>query len=350
MDIRKSMLTTAVAAFMSVGMAGQAAAYTSAGAFIEFQDLSIAVLDGGVTPVTDALTTWNFKTTNTAVLNDDVTTKVDNCSGTGVEVGSCSSTTPRVDAALAVEGTTSKTANTFSFEGPGSGDEYSYADSVITTAQLTGDASTNTSLIAETELLTTGEGNATSTITSTTGFEFTFTINDSGTVILQFTADPEMYAASDNPDSIKTIAGASIAASIIISQDFEAEDEDGNAAAGDGRATWAPDGVLAGCTDLAGGLGCAAEIDSQSLNTEVGISSDPAISRYSYDDGTPTFTSFRIAITDLDPGIWTFRLATTVTTDVTKEVAVPEPTTLLLLGAGLAGFGVARRRTRKGAV
>ena len=53
MNIKKSTLSVAVAGLMSVGLVGQAAAYTSAGSKIEFQNLSIGVFDSAGSPFVD---------------------------------------------------------------------------------------------------------------------------------------------------------------------------------------------------------------------------------------------------------------------------------------------------------
>ena len=150
MNIRKTILATTVAALMTAGVVGQAVAYVGAGSSLQYQNLSIQIFDDG-TQTPQFVRNFDFRTTNTATLSttgSDVDT--DTCSGTATaplfdvtQQNDCNATTPRLDSLLIKEGTTSHGENDFDFEGPGSGDTFSYADSVINTAQLAGDATTS---------------------------------------------------------------------------------------------------------------------------------------------------------------------------------------------------------------
>jgi len=337
MDIRKSTLSAAVAAFMMAGMAGQASAYTSAGSKIEYENLEINI--GGL--AAGQVDNFNFVTTNTTTLNGTTIADSDSCAGIPGVTNNCNAAPPRLNSDLQALGTTAHTENNFDLDGPNAGTQYSYSDSAIITAQLTGDAATSAGLIAETELLTTGGGNSLANIQSTTGFSFTFIVDDSGTLDLEFDANPEAYAASDNPGSILTIAESSVSMNFLLSQDKDAA---GNDVSGN-SAKWVPDGNdTNGCEIEGGSLSCSGEQDDETLNGKTGVTSDPA-SDFLSDNGN-AFSHFEILVSGLASGEWTFTFTTTVANSVQK-VKVPEPGIILLLGAGLAGFGVARRKIKK---
>ena len=276
MNIRKTALSAAIAALVSVGMISQASAYTSAGSKVEYDNLEIQIFDGA-TDIFGSVNNFNFVTTNTTTLTSTI---ADSDSCAGVPAGNtCNATSPRLDSDLQLQGTSTHTENNFDLDGPNAGGEYSYSDSAILTAQLTGDAQTSAGLIAETELLTTGGGNSSSTLQSTTGFTFQFAITDSGTFTLEFDANPQAYAESDNPGSILAIAESSIAMNVLLSQD----------SGGTGNASWAPDGdATNGCTGEGGGVTCSGEIDGEDLNVKTGVTSDPASDVFS--DNGATFS------------------------------------------------------------
>jgi hypothetical protein len=342
MNIRKSSLTVAIAALMSVGLVGQAAAYTSAGSVIEYQNLQIVTT--GIPFQTVA--SFNFVTTNTATLNGDSGIDSDQCGGIPFVGDTCNQAQWNgnvLDSTLITKGTTGHVENDFTLDGPNAGTQYSYADSVIETAELTpvpGQNTTKASIIAETELLTTGGGNSLATIQSTTGFSFQFTVGDSGTLTISFQADPDAYSASDNPGSILTLAESSVAAVVTLTKNDQTA-----------SASWAPNGIespddgTSGCSGLSGGVTCSDETDQESLNEKTGVTSDPAYDPYSM-DAQGTWSNFSITMNGLASGDWTFTLTTTVANSVTKIAGIPEPGIVMLLGMGMAGLAVARRRKK----
>jgi len=71
---------------------------------------------------------------------------------------------------------------------------------------------------------------------------------------------------------------------------------------------------------------------------------NPATNMAGFDSSRITFDADHIWVNWQGLG---FDKATVVSLDVTGSSTVPEPSTLLLLGAGLAGVGIVRRRLKK---
>lgn len=351
MNVKKTTIATAVATVLSFGIIGQASAYTSTGGSIEYDNISISFGSDN-----DTINNFAFDLSNTAVLNGDDDVNTASCGGipgnenpaTPGFPNDCTpstSTDPTLDAAAVIKGDSTHTENNLTLDGPGGGTgSYSYADSVIFSAALVDDdfstpRPTDAGVIAETELYETGAGSADASLISTTGFTLTFDVaDDDTTMTVSFQADPDAYASSDNPGSLLALASTGLNASISLSQD----------SGGTGSAQWAPDGEINGCTNLSDGVTCTDETDSEDLQFNVGVTSDPADDFFSIagaEGGDLGFQSYSITFNGLDAGRWSLVLDTGVVTSVRKFVPqVPEPGILFLIGAGLAGLGVARRR------
>lgn len=344
MNIKKSILATAVAGFLSVGMIGQASAYTGAGASTEYQDFLISFNQD------NTITGFTFTVGASATLNGDNTGSNDpdqTCGGLpgpGGTNNTCSGGTPTLDIDLQVApgSTTAHTNNDFTLDGPGVGTTYSYGDSAIIASELvftdpTDRDPTHAGHIAETELNETGTGSADSKILSNTGFNVTFIAGDIGEITIEFIADPSAYAKSDNPDSVFVSANAALEASIRVS-------------GADGEATWSPDGDdTNGCDGTETGvISCTGETDELTLNQVVTIGPgdvDPDEDTFSLDH---TFYNYSITFSGLTSGEqYSLSLSSQNQTAVTKIAQVPEPGVLALMGISLAGLGVVRRRKKE---
>lgn len=336
MKMQRSTLATAAALAMGLGMAGEAAAGVYARSYLEVDDLVIAISENGTTlDEADVVTSFNFDLTNTATLNGAGVITGDSCSGS-VGANDCSTATPTLDAppAIAPGSTVSPANNAFTFQGPGS-EQYSYSDSVIYTAELTGDPATNTEQIAESEIQTATGADASAEIQSTTGFSFDFTLDNTGTLELDFTANPELLAAINDATAATALSQAN------LSTQFRLTKDDGSASV-----SWAPLGTSENnCIVVDGGITCTENADSENLNSNVAVSTNGSSDLFSGDD---TFGAYGITIAGLPSGNYTLALSATTSTNVTRSVqAVPEPGILALFGAALLGLGAARSTRSK---
>lgn len=328
MNIKQSALAAAVTAALAIGASGQASAAIYGGAAINVQDLTVLIFDSSLTLAT--INSFDFRTTTLSdlngvngPLNTSTCTQAGGCgaSGAPLVLNSAPSSigTVRVD-------------NAFSFIGPGASAQYGSADNVIWDANLVGDAATRVQGIAEAELSGGGStAGATSTIRSTTGFTFSFTLAGPGTFILDFMADPDLFAQLIDPTASAGTASAS------ISTNFRITGVSNNI-------SWAPTGSAGNqCSQIGvGTAACVENFDTGNLNASVSApfgGSDQS----SFDPLANTLTRYGITITNMAAGTYSFTLATTQEANVTR---VPEPGMLALMGVGLLGLGMSARRKK----
>jgi hypothetical protein len=221
----------------------------------------------------------------------------------------------------------------FSFIGPASGNTFSNSAAEITQAELVNATPTSTKQISEVEIAGTGVGDANTNVGSQTQFVFSFTTGQTTDLTLAFEADPRLFVKVDTPSLIAALAGTTISSSFELSGDNGVS------------VSWKPDGKTA--TDQSfnfsncAGATCVENADQENLNVTISLPpGNPSSNAYSAADG---FSNFGISITGLPAGKYTLGLGAT-TFSTSEQKLVPEPGILALLGIGLAGLGVARRR------
>lgn len=338
MKMNKAILAAAVTAAIGVGTAGQASASVYGGAGINISDLTVFILNDDSTLAT--IDSFDFRTITASDLNGvSGPGSIKSCSNGGGCGGPGAALV--LDSSVSEIGTpvVPRVNNAFSFLGPANGGQYGSSDNVIWDANLVGDAATHVQGIAESELTTGTSAGATSTIRSTTGFTFNFTLAGTGSFFLDFMADPDLYAELIDASALSGTSSASLTTQFRLSGGDTAT-----------TITWSPNGtVSAGDCVVTGASGATCSEnpgeDSQNLNASVSApfgSSDT----YSFDPLANSLSAFGIGITGLSKGTYSFTLAATQEANNTRN-PIPEPGMLALFGLGLVGLGATARRNKK---
>jgi len=319
------LLATAIGAMGAMSVAGPASAYVYGLSHLEIANLTISTTGVAITspPV------FTFNLTNTATFGGNTISSA-SCSSIAAN---CSAVSPVLDATVAngPGNTLNRAENNYSFIGPNGLSSYATSDSVITTAQLVQGVPTSTNQIAESELNSNGSASANAEIQSNTTLVWVLTLA-AGSLSLDFSADPDMLV------EINDIPGV-FSAQANMNSSFSLSKNDGSESV-----TWTPNGTPGNdCSANGGTVACAETADTQDLNRNISTGTNPSSISNSY-DAASLLTAFGINITGLSGG--TYSLALNAVTS-NSLVRVPEPGTIALLGAALAGLGFAGRRKSK---
>jgi hypothetical protein len=323
MKFGKKKLAVAFGAILSVGMAGQASADVYGLSYLNVDNLLVSVnaIGGGAGRYT-------FSSNQDAILNGTPDAAAGNASCNG---NAATATTNCSIASPTLSGTV-QNAPPAGAGVRGEGDytifgqvgNYSNAEAQVVEAVLTGDAKTHVESISESNLADNGGQTAQSNtnVLSNTTLTLAFAGGVGGVMTVSFTADVNVQAEVSGGDL--GLAGASSSASLTLQR------------GGITLASWAPQGTGA-ITTCAIGLTCAA--------TETG----PSLQNTATSDGAANVVAgsgtYKIDISGLTDGTYTLILATTTSTDLIRDVEIPVPGSLILVGTGLLlGARAVRRR------
>lgn len=325
-------LTTALAvagALSAISVPAHAYVYANAGLSVSDLTINVGTIDqnNNFVLANATINSYTFSLQDTANLNNTGTNS--DSATCGSAATACSTTAPVLDI-NAVNGNGSsvnRVNNNFALFGPTNAGSYSNADAVLRESQLVTGNPDSLQHISETNIANGGtSGLANATITSGTGFTVTFTVSGVNAFMISFSADADGSVAFIDPTATAGSTQSTLSTHMTLVRDGTST-----------RAFWDPDGSN-GCL-AAGGLVCSSVSEAYALNRNISLTTNGTQDLYHQTGG-----NFSLLLTGLTDGTYTLSLETQGRTVVSR---VPEPASLALIGAGLAGLGVVGRKKRK---
>lgn len=323
MNLKKSALGLALVIGASLGAVEQASANVYARSYVDIDNLFIAITNGAGDPtgVDVSINSYTNTILGTSVLNGVLG---------AVEFGNCTlascvpNVMPTLDGGYTWVGTDPGALN-FTPLGPGM-DEYGRADSVVWESAIVdiaagGDPSTEVThveQISEAELQGGTHGSALTGITSTTGFEVNFTVQDDFFFTASFDAMWDQLVQI--LPGISGTALSDLSSSLVLRNEGTGEE-----------LNWDPGSPCASSFSL----GCLST-DPGAINNVLSISQSGQASNIGSG-------FFNVSTGLISAGTYTLGLALQSSVEVTQRI--PAPATLGLFGLGLTLLaGLSRRR------
>ncbi len=350
MKLKKTTALALCSGVVALGVAGHASASVYAGSATEIANMQILIYNGVDSPAA-AVGGHTFTTSANSNLNSVVGNSTSGaCGGTGTLGGgnlvtTCGGAGNTIEAGDVLSfgasnaGGTATRADTdyISQFGP-SGNEYSNSNARIKDSELTEGLPSATNTIAESELQFGESALSSAEINSNTGLTFTFNVaTDNALMDLSFDASKFLLAEIND-----TSGAVSASASSSMEMRFTLQNNDTGT-----FWQWQPQGTgNTGCfgnSAATGAFNCNITADAYDMNDSAQVNQLD----YSTSSGNGVqggLANFHVDTGfNLDAGNYSLTLYVKNSNNVSR---VPEPGSLLLLGAGIAGIGFVRRKRK----